>query len=147
MNYEQLNSSSFPDHIFVKYNKAPSPIEANNGMEGRGGKMKLNNIDLNMNSEAMVSIDMHAGLSEVLELDDKYASPIHIAADLLSQLSTVMVEYGMELYSELCTVTYEPAQLSVKPRKEGRLKVTGVIWKLSDSMAGFYAFEPDLIKN
>ncbi|CAH1434367.1 unnamed protein product [Lactuca virosa] len=38
------------------------------------------------------------------------------------------------------------AQLSVTPRKEGRLKVTGVSWKLSDSMVGFYAFEPDLIK-
>lgn len=38
------------------------------------------------------------------------------------------------------------AQLSVTPRKEGRLKVTGVSWKLSDSMVGFYTFQPDLIK-
>ncbi|KAA8537069.1 hypothetical protein F0562_029547 [Nyssa sinensis] len=37
------------------------------------------------NSEAMVSIDMPAGPSEVLVIADKYASPIHIAADLLSQ--------------------------------------------------------------
>ncbi|CAI9284261.1 unnamed protein product [Lactuca saligna] len=56
---------------------------------------------------------MPVGLSAVLELDDKYASPVHIAADLLSQLSTVMVAYGMELYSELCTVTYEPGNLDV----------------------------------
>nr|GEV66270.1 histidinol dehydrogenase, chloroplastic isoform X1 [Tanacetum cinerariifolium] len=37
------------------------------------------------NSEAMVSIDMPAGPSEVLVIADKYASPVHIAADLLSQ--------------------------------------------------------------
>ncbi|KAL4591859.1 hypothetical protein LXL04_004833 [Taraxacum kok-saghyz] len=38
------------------------------------------------------------------------------------------------------------AELSVVPRIEGRLKVTGVSWKLSDSMIGYYNFEPDLIK-
>lgn len=37
------------------------------------------------NSEAMVSIDMPAGPSEVLVIADKYAKPAHIAADLLSQ--------------------------------------------------------------
>ncbi|KAI3980304.1 hypothetical protein MKX01_001375 [Papaver californicum] len=37
------------------------------------------------NSEAMVSIDMPAGPSEVLVIADKHASPAHIAADLLSQ--------------------------------------------------------------
>ncbi|KAL8108803.1 hypothetical protein AgCh_025046 [Apium graveolens] len=37
------------------------------------------------NSEAMVSIDMPAGPSEVLVIADKQANPVHIAADLLSQ--------------------------------------------------------------
>ncbi|KAI7725801.1 hypothetical protein M8C21_013972 [Ambrosia artemisiifolia] len=37
------------------------------------------------------------------------------------------------------------AQLSVIPRKEGLLRITGVSWKLSDSMTGFYTFDPDLI--
>ncbi|GAA0152086.1 dehydrogenase [Lithospermum erythrorhizon] len=37
------------------------------------------------NSEAMVSIDMPAGPSEVLVIADEYASPVHVAADLLSQ--------------------------------------------------------------
>lgn len=37
------------------------------------------------NSEAMVSIDMPAGPSEVLVIADKHANPVHIAADLLSQ--------------------------------------------------------------
>ncbi|XP_010520324.1 PREDICTED: histidinol dehydrogenase, chloroplastic [Tarenaya hassleriana] len=37
------------------------------------------------NSEAMVSIDMPAGPSEVLVIADEHASPVHIAADLLSQ--------------------------------------------------------------
>ncbi|KAB1995225.1 hypothetical protein ES319_D13G147300v1 [Gossypium barbadense] len=37
------------------------------------------------NSEAMISIDMPAGPSEVLVIADKLASPVHIAADLLSQ--------------------------------------------------------------
>ncbi|XLU52940.1 histidinol dehydrogenase, chloroplastic [Arachis hypogaea] len=37
------------------------------------------------NSEAMVSIDMPAGPSEVLVIADKHAIPSHVAADLLSQ--------------------------------------------------------------
>ncbi|XP_075501992.1 histidinol dehydrogenase, chloroplastic isoform X2 [Primulina tabacum] len=37
------------------------------------------------NSEAMISIDMPAGPSEVLVIADKHASPVYIAADLLSQ--------------------------------------------------------------
>ncbi|XP_024398102.1 histidinol dehydrogenase, chloroplastic isoform X2 [Physcomitrium patens] len=37
------------------------------------------------NSEAMVAIDMPAGPSEVLVIADKLASPVHVAADLLSQ--------------------------------------------------------------
>ncbi|KAI3823375.1 hypothetical protein L1987_04810 [Smallanthus sonchifolius] len=37
------------------------------------------------------------------------------------------------------------AQLSVIPRKEGILRVTGVRWKLSDSMVGFYTFDSDFI--
>ncbi|XP_010535563.1 PREDICTED: histidinol dehydrogenase, chloroplastic-like [Tarenaya hassleriana] len=37
------------------------------------------------NSEAMVSIDMPAGPSEVLVIADEHACPAHIAADLLSQ--------------------------------------------------------------
>uniref|UniRef100_A0A7N0SW52 Histidinol dehydrogenase, chloroplastic n=2 Tax=Kalanchoe fedtschenkoi TaxID=63787 RepID=A0A7N0SW52_KALFE len=37
------------------------------------------------NSEAMISIDMPAGPSEVLVIADKHANPMHIAADLLSQ--------------------------------------------------------------
>ncbi|KAM3361999.1 Histidinol dehydrogenase, chloroplastic [Capsicum chinense] len=37
------------------------------------------------NSEAMVSIDMPAGPSEVLVIADKDSSPVHVAADLLSQ--------------------------------------------------------------
>jgi histidinol dehydrogenase len=34
----------------------------------------------------MISIDMPAGPSEVLVIADSYASPVHIAADLLSQV-------------------------------------------------------------
>lgn len=34
----------------------------------------------------MVSIDMPAGPSEVLVIADKYANPVHVAADLLSQV-------------------------------------------------------------
>lgn len=37
------------------------------------------------NSEAMISIDMPAGPSEVLVIADRHANPVHIAADLLSQ--------------------------------------------------------------
>eukprot|EP00262_Sarcandra_glabra_P017187 TRINITY_DN5806_c1_g1_i1.p1 TRINITY_DN5806_c1_g1~~TRINITY_DN5806_c1_g1_i1.p1 ORF type:complete len:487 (+),score=91.01 TRINITY_DN5806_c1_g1_i1:113-1573(+) len=37
------------------------------------------------NSEALVSIDMPAGPSEVLVIADKHANPVHVAADLLSQ--------------------------------------------------------------
>jgi len=34
----------------------------------------------------MVSIDMPAGPSEVLVIADEYANPVHVAADLLSQV-------------------------------------------------------------
>lgn len=34
----------------------------------------------------MISIDMPAGPSEVLVIADEYASPVHIASDLLSQV-------------------------------------------------------------
>ncbi|GAB2271926.1 hypothetical protein Dimus_006754 [Dionaea muscipula] len=37
------------------------------------------------NSEAMISIDMPAGPSEVLVIADEYANPAYVAADLLSQ--------------------------------------------------------------
>lgn len=37
------------------------------------------------NSEAMISMDMPAGPSEVLVIADSSAKPAHIAADLLSQ--------------------------------------------------------------
>ena len=37
------------------------------------------------NSEAMISMDMPAGPSEVLIIADSAASPAHVAADLLSQ--------------------------------------------------------------
>ncbi|KAJ7553214.1 hypothetical protein O6H91_06G088500 [Diphasiastrum complanatum] len=37
------------------------------------------------NSEAMISIDMPAGPSEVLVIADKHAEPSHVASDLLSQ--------------------------------------------------------------
>ena len=40
---------------------------------------------LPQNSEAMVAIDMPAGPSEVLVIADAGASPVHVAADLLSQ--------------------------------------------------------------
>jgi histidinol dehydrogenase len=38
------------------------------------------------NSEAMISIDMPAGPSEVLVIADGGASPAHVASDLLSQV-------------------------------------------------------------
>lgn len=38
----------------------------------------------------MISIDMPAGPSEVLVIADKHASPVHIAADLLSQVFPFM---------------------------------------------------------
>lgn len=37
------------------------------------------------NSEAMISMDMPAGPSEVLVIADAAAPPAHVAADLLSQ--------------------------------------------------------------
>jgi hypothetical protein len=34
----------------------------------------------------MISIDMPAGPSEVLVIADRYANPVHVASDLLSQV-------------------------------------------------------------
>ncbi|MCE3051567.1 hypothetical protein HAX54_050227 [Datura stramonium] len=49
-------------------------------------KMILQEVFSQQNSEAMVSIDMPAGPSEVLVIADKHSSPVHVAADLLSQI-------------------------------------------------------------
>ncbi|GAV63081.1 Histidinol_dh domain-containing protein [Cephalotus follicularis] len=51
------------------------------------------------NSEAMISIDMPAGPSEVLVIADRHASSVHIAADLLSQ-----AEHGPDSQVVLVTV-------------------------------------------
>ena len=52
------------------------------------------------NSEAMVSIDMPAGPSEVLVIADKFASPVHIAADLLSQVVTLSAIFLTEHFHD-----------------------------------------------
>lgn len=49
------------------------------------------------NSEAMVAIDMPAGPSEVLVIADKLASPVHVAADLLSQVATFFLSVFVSL--------------------------------------------------
>lgn len=45
----------------------------------------------------MVSIDMPAGPSEVLVIADKYANPVYIASDLLSQVCTTTVCVSLDL--------------------------------------------------
>jgi histidinol dehydrogenase len=56
------------------------------------------------NSDAMVSIDMPAGPSEVLVIADKDAPPAHVAADLLSQ-----AEHGPD--SQVVLVTFPDVDL------------------------------------
>lgn len=53
----------------------------------------------------MISIDMPAGPSEVLVIADKYTSPSHVAADLLSQ-----VRFDVQLMG----VHYEDVALRVQ---------------------------------
>lgn len=48
----------------------------------------------------MISIDMPAGPSEVLVIADKYASPVHIAADLLSQVTFSNIPLLLLLFME-----------------------------------------------
>uniref|UniRef100_A0A2P2LMQ4 Uncharacterized protein n=1 Tax=Rhizophora mucronata TaxID=61149 RepID=A0A2P2LMQ4_RHIMU len=79
------------------------------------------------NSEAMVSIDMPAGPSEVLVIADKHASPVHIAADLLSQAEhgpdsqvvLVIAGDGVDLKAIEDEITKQCASL---PRGEYALK-------------------------
>lgn len=53
----------------------------------------------------MISIDMPAGPSEVLVIADKHASPVHIAADLLSQVPSPLCHLTpLEMHSYLCVV-------------------------------------------
>ncbi|KAM0925256.1 hypothetical protein ACQ4PT_004288 [Festuca glaucescens] len=47
--------------------------------------VRVSDLPVAENSEAMVSIDMPAGPSELLVIAEKYANPVHVAADLLSQ--------------------------------------------------------------
>lgn len=57
------------------------------------------------NSEAMVSIDMPAGPSEVLVIADKHANPVHIAADLLSQVLTFAISFPILINTLLAFVS------------------------------------------
>lgn len=68
------------------------------------------------NSEAMISIDMPAGPSEVLVLADKHADPDFIAADLLSQ-----AEHGSDSQAVL-VVTKDTDLEAIKQATEKQLK-------------------------
>ncbi|CAF1706817.1 hypothetical protein HID58_054774 [Brassica napus] len=57
---------------------------------------RIESLMLQGNSEAMVLIDMPAGPSEVLFIADEHASPVYIAADLLSQAITFSNMYAPE---------------------------------------------------
>ncbi|CAF2077826.1 unnamed protein product, partial [Brassica oleracea] len=57
---------------------------------------RIESLMLQGNSEAMVSIDMPAVPSEVLVIADEHASPVYIAADLLSQAITFSNLYAPE---------------------------------------------------
>ncbi|KAG2435058.1 hypothetical protein HYH02_012055 [Chlamydomonas schloesseri] len=81
------------------------------------------------NSEAMVSIDMPAGPSEVLVIADAGASPVHVAADLLSQ-----AEHGPDSQvvlvalpgTDLAAVSAEvERQCNALPRNETARKALG----------------------
>jgi hypothetical protein len=52
----------------------------------------------------MISIDMPAGPSEVLVIADRYASPVHIAADLLSQVLSPLSYIYIYIYIYSCYV-------------------------------------------
>lgn len=59
------------------------------------------------NSEAMISIDMPAGPSEVLVIADGGASPAHVASDLLSQVrpsgARPLNRYESKWFGDTCT--------------------------------------------
>ncbi|KAL5727614.1 histidinol dehydrogenase [Ranunculus cassubicifolius] len=94
------------------------------------------------NSEAMVSIDMPAGPSEVLVIADRYSNPVHVAADLLSQAEhgpdsqVVLVISGDGV--DIAAIEEEiRKQCETLPRKEFALKA------LSHS---FIVFVPNMIE-
>jgi histidinol dehydrogenase len=74
------------------------------------------------NSEAMVSIDMPAGPSEVLVIADRHANPAYVAADILSQAEhgadsqSVLVLAGVD--SERPFLDEIARQLAELPRRE-----------------------------
>ena len=74
------------------------------------------------NSEAMISIDMPAGPSEVLVIADRHANPAYVAADILSQAEhgadsqSVLVLAGVE--SEQPFLEEITRQLAELPRRE-----------------------------
>ena len=81
------------------------------------------------NSEAMVSIDMPAGPSEVLVVADKDADPNHVAADLLSQAEhgpdsqvVLVVPQDVDLDAITAAVSKQAAAL---PRSEITAKALG----------------------
>jgi hypothetical protein len=54
----------------------------------------------------MISIDMPAGPSEVLVIADRYASPVHIAADLLSQVLSPLSYIYIYIYIHVMWVAH-----------------------------------------
>ena len=73
----------------------------------------------------MISIDMPAGPSEVLVIADRYASPVHIAADLLSQVLSLFPFsciysyswYGWHIYF-ICIWKAEESKIIPPPPRE-----------------------------
>lgn len=65
----------------------------------------------------MVSIDMPAGPSEVLVIADRYANPVHVAADLLSQVliclsSSHLIFFTMHVYSRILFTFFVYSKIS-----------------------------------
>ncbi len=97
------------------------------------------------NSDALISIDMPAGPSEVLVIADKFAEPEFIAADLLSQ-----AEHGADSQAVLVTTSSEliplvqaevQRQLNELPRADvTKLALENSVIILADSLEEAFRF-------
>ncbi|XP_042460204.1 histidinol dehydrogenase, chloroplastic-like [Zingiber officinale] len=91
------------------------------------------------NSEAMVSIDMPAGPSEVLVIADRHANPVHIAAYLLSQCSSF-------IKSLILQAEHGPDSQVVLVIAGDGVNVDAILAEVSVALTGYNPF-PKLAQN
>ncbi|THF96411.1 hypothetical protein TEA_015437 [Camellia sinensis var. sinensis] len=130
--------------------------ESNVCVAGEAIKVEIgfkNPLQIPISISSVSLICEHSARSDEIEVDPNGTSTENQNDDQFRKLAT-----SGECSSEMSSFTVSEvdislgggetllAQLTVTPRLEGTLKIVGVRWKLSGSVAGFFDFNSDLVK-